>query len=153
MIGSWLQQQSVRVLISKRVQNRCFVQCSKRRPHLQCCKQRSIVTCSSQAADLRHHHHLHQLHHIQQYNRHYGSQLKVELNPNPESMVASPALKPYLRHCLSYEPNDIHRAIDMEFAIAFLGTGSGAPTMHRNGSCTALRLGGQTYLFTLLVRF
>jgi len=35
----------------------------------------------------------------------------------------------------------------MEFAISFLGTGGGAPTMHRNGSCTALRLGGQTYLF------
>eukprot|EP00984_Skeletonema_dohrnii_P017428 scaffold7914_cov111-Skeletonema_dohrnii-CCMP3373.AAC.3 len=147
MIGSWLQQQSVRVLISKRVQNRCFfAQCKV----LQC--KRSIVASSSQAADIRHH--------PQQY-RCYGSQLKVELDQNPEEVVATPAIEPYLRTCLRTSinaddnsnnqqrtsNNDNYKAIDMEFAITFLGTGGGSPTMHRNGSCTALRLGGQTYLF------
>lgn len=38
-------------------------------------------------------------------------------------------------------------ALDMEFAVSFLGTGGGSPSRHRNASCTALRLGGQTFLF------
>jgi ribonuclease BN (tRNA processing enzyme) len=59
-------------------------------------------------------------------------------------------IQPYLRSCLDGNNQSLAenpQGMDMEFAVSFLGTGSGAPSMHRNGSCTALRLGGQTFLF------
>ena len=44
--------------------------------------------------------------------------------------------------------NNVHHdPTSAEFVVTFLGTGGGAPTRHRLGSCTALRLGGQTFLF------
>mmetsp|Transcript_16126 Transcript_16126/g.26470 ORF Transcript_16126/g.26470 Transcript_16126/m.26470 type:complete len:580 (-) Transcript_16126:59-1798(-) len=151
MISAWLQQQqqSVRVIISKRVQNRCFAHSKGLQG------KRSIGTSSLQTANLRLRHH--QYRHIQQFYRCYGSQLKVELDPNPEEILATPATAPYLRTCLRTPTNNDNNSNndnnhnnpqqDMEFAITFLGTGGGSPTMNRNGSCTALRLGGQTWLF------
>jgi len=57
-------------------------------------------------------------------------------------------MQPYIRSCVSREAEGQARAgQEMEFAVSFIGTASGASTMHRNGSCTALRLGGQTFLF------
>ena len=173
MIGSWLQQQSARVLVSRRViQNIFLVKCKS----LQ--YKRSIVASSAQATASHefhntkkklnnsrsssnsqqlqlHHQHGIQQHQQQQQCRCYGSQVKVELDPNPEEVVATSSIRPYLRTCLrpsnnSDDDNDNQQQLssaDMEFAVTFLGTGGGAPTMHRNGSCTALRLGGQTYLF------
>ncbi len=187
IIGSltWLynmQQQSMRVLISKRVQNRCCsVLCSKK-PGLQQCHIRrsfSIATTSSLPSSSA----LTKIsypsigcasYYHQQY-RCYGSKLKVELDdPYPEKVVATPAIEPYLRTCLrtslelddrtslelddsnnntendgdgTNANNEKYKSIDTEFAITFLGTAGGQSTMHRNGSCTALRLGGQTFLF------
>lgn len=70
--------------------------------------------------------------------------MKVELEQR--HLPGTEKISSYLRSCVS---RDNQRGLDMEFAVSFLGTGGGAPTMHRNGSCTALRLGGQTYLFDL----
>ncbi|KAL7445943.1 hypothetical protein ACHAXM_011762 [Skeletonema potamos] len=181
MIGSWrLQHQSsVRVvlLISKRVQNRCLVQCNS----FQCCQRSasSIASSSSSTQSASNNAKLynsrstnrisgsnsHQDHHRRHHQyRSYGTQLKVHLDPFPEEVIATSNIEPYLRTCLRKSVdtntttttdnneqrtmiNDKYKAIDMEFVITFLGTGGGSPTMHRNGSCTALRLGGQTYLF------
>lgn len=181
MIGSWrLQHQSsVRVvlLISKRVQNRCIVQCNS----FQCCQRSasSIASSSSSTQSASNNAKLynsrstnrisgsnsHQDHHRRHHQyRSYGTQLKVHLDPFPEEVIATSNIEPYLRTCLRKSvdtntttttdnneqrtmTNDKYKAIDMEFVITFLGTGGGSPTMHRNGSCTALRLGGQTYLF------
>jgi hypothetical protein len=97
----------------------------------------------------------------QQYRR-YGSKFKVELDRNAGEIIATASIEPYLRTCLrsafiedehnhgnsgNGDSYDKIKTIDMEFAITFLGTGGGTPTAHRNGSCTALRLGGQTFLF------
>jgi len=60
-------------------------------------------------------------------------------------------VQPYVRSSLVASGSDdsekLPKALNMEFAISFLGTGGGAPSKHRIGSCTALRLGGQTFLF------
>ena len=185
MIGSltWLdmQQQSMRVLVSKRVQNRCCsVLCrnNNKKPTLQQChnNRRSISIISSSIAGTTSLPSSASLTTIsypstgasynQQY-RCYGSKLKVELDPHPENVVATPAIEPYLRTCLrtsiecdndsnndntendssTNASNEKYKSIDTEFAVTFLGTAGGTPTMHRNGSCTALRLGGQTFLF------
>ncbi len=56
-------------------------------------------------------------------------------------------IQPYLRTCLAGDFPEDETSRSAEFTIAFLGTGGGSPRRHRNSSCTALRLGGQTYLF------
>ena len=78
-----------------------------------------------------------------QRSRFYGT--KTEVNPLNE-IVAPPLLRPYLRNCLTEKGPGTPQS-NLEFTLSFLGTASGSSTMHRNGSCTALRLGGQTYLF------
>ena len=80
-----------------------------------------------------------------QIRRCYGSKTRVELEK--QSLPGMQYIQPYIRSCLSTDPESNQGGMDMEFAISFLGTGSGAPSMHRNSSCTALRLGGQTFLF------
>ncbi|KAL7529718.1 hypothetical protein ACHAXR_003116, partial [Thalassiosira sp. AJA248-18] len=76
----------------------------------------------------------------------YGSQAKVQLEK--QTFPGMQPIQPYIRTCLNSDgANNNAAGINMEFAISFLGTGGGAPTMNRNASCTALRLGGQTYLF------
>jgi len=82
---------------------------------------------------------------IQHQIRSYGSKARIEIDTQP--LPGMETIQPYLRTCLSSDEGDANRGLDMEFAVSFLGTGGGAPTMHRNASCTALRLGGQTYLF------
>ena len=78
--------------------------------------------------------------------RFYGSKSKIEIEE--EAFDGMESMKPFIRSCLSdSQVGGEYKALNMEFAIAFLGTGGGAPTMHRGGSCTALRLGGQTFLF------
>lgn len=160
----------MRVLISKRVQNRCcsVLRSNKKQSLQQCHNRRSISSIAVPSSlltarsypstgtsyELSKHH--------QQY-RCYGSKLKVELDRHPEKVVATPAIEPYLRTCLrtsledeannsnadnnGTNDNEKYKSADMEFAVTFLGTGGGTPTMHRSGSCTALRLGGQTFLF------
>mmetsp|Transcript_23424 Transcript_23424/g.49705 ORF Transcript_23424/g.49705 Transcript_23424/m.49705 type:complete len:276 (+) Transcript_23424:126-953(+) len=56
-------------------------------------------------------------------------------------------IKPYLRTCLVGDFPEDGTSRSAEFTVSFLGTGRGSPGRHRNSSCTALRLGGQTYLF------
>ena len=176
-----MQQQSMRVLISKRVQNRCcfVLLCSnnKKQSLQQCHNGRSISIISSSIAATTSslpsssalatisYPSIGCASYYQQY-RCYGSKLKVELDdPYPEKVVATPAIEPYLRTCLrtslelddsndntendnrTNANNEKYKSIDTEFAITFLGTAGGQSTMHRNGSCTALRLGGQTFLF------
>lgn len=79
--------------------------------------------------------------------RYYVSKTNVELDI--EQLPGMERMQPYLRSCLSKDSGRLNglKGLDMEFALAFIGTASGAATMHRNGSCTALRLGGQTFLF------
>lgn len=69
--------------------------------------------------------------------------MKVETEEQ-DLLSGMEAIKPYLRTSLN---DDNRRQNESEFVVSFLGTGGGAPTKHRIPSCTALRLGGQTYLF------
>ena len=78
-------------------------------------------------------------------SRLYLSDSKIEIARNPHS--GTELIQPYLRTCLKDVPLDVDANKSMEFTVSFLGTGGGAPTRNRNGSCTALRLGGQTFLF------
>jgi hypothetical protein len=73
----------------------------------------------------------------------YGTRVKIERDDDPSPSSPSSPLTPYLRTCLT----DTSPQNNNEFCISFLGTSSGSPTMHRNASCTALRLGGITHLF------
>mmetsp|Transcript_14438 Transcript_14438/g.31302 ORF Transcript_14438/g.31302 Transcript_14438/m.31302 type:complete len:533 (-) Transcript_14438:1572-3170(-) len=77
--------------------------------------------------------------------RTYGSRTVVELEEEP--LHGMEPIQPYIRSSLATHGEDSEKAMDMEFVVSFLGTGGGAPTRHRIGSCTALRLGGQTFLF------
>lgn len=93
--------------------------------------------------------HHHQYHHrskqpAQTKLRHYGSKTIVELEE--QSLPGMELIQPYLRSALNTN-NDHHDPTNAEFVVTFLGTGGGSPTRHRLGSCTALRLGGQTFLF------
>lgn len=77
------------------------------------------------------------------------SKTRVDVLEGDEG-VTPERVQPYVRSCIAAESADEHiksQGLDMEFVISFLGTGGGAPSQHRNGSCTALRLGGQTFLF------
>jgi hypothetical protein len=76
--------------------------------------------------------------------RHYGSRTIVELEE--QSLPGMELMQPFLRSALNTN-NDHHDPTNSEFVVTFLGTGGGSPTRHRIGSCTALRLGGQTFLF------
>lgn len=76
--------------------------------------------------------------------RWYGSKTTVELEE--QAIPGMQLIRPYLRSGLN--TNDKKSPSNAEeFVISFLGTGGGAPTRHRLGTCTALRLGGQTFLF------
>ncbi|KAL3761952.1 hypothetical protein ACHAWU_010129 [Discostella pseudostelligera] len=75
--------------------------------------------------------------------RHYGSRTIIELEE--QSLPGMELIQPYMRSALNSNPT--HYPTSSEFVITFLGTGGGSPTRHRLGSCTALRLGGQTFLF------
>jgi hypothetical protein len=76
--------------------------------------------------------------------RHYGSRTIVELEE--QSLPGMDLIQPYMRSALNTN-NPTQDPASSEFVITFLGTGGGSPTRHRLGSCTALRLGGQTFLF------
>ena len=84
--------------------------------------------------------------------RGYVSRTRVDVL---DKGVEPERVQPYMRSCVAAESADEQiksrggrsQSMDMEFVISFLGTGGGAPSQHRNGSCTALRLGGQTFLF------
>lgn len=77
--------------------------------------------------------------------RHYLSVTNVEMI-SEKLHSGTELIKPYLRTCLTgTTQNDSLK--NEEFAVSFIGTGGGSPGRHRNSSCTALRLGGQTYLF------
>jgi hypothetical protein len=74
----------------------------------------------------------------------YGSRTIVELEE--QTLPGMELIQPYMRSALN--TNNVHHdPTSAEFVVTFLGTGGGAPTRHRLGSCTALRLGGQTFLF------
>jgi ribonuclease Z len=88
--------------------------------------------------------------------RWYGSKTIVEVEE--QAIPGMNRIRPYLRSGLN--TNDESNAntaennrvggsqfSNQEFVLSFLGTGGGAPTRNRLGSCTALRLGGQTFLF------
>ena len=128
-------------LISKQIQNR--VHCKK----VKCtsCDHRpsSLQTLPVLVSRLDH-----RLQHLTATatTRSYGSRTSVELEEH--ELPGMEAIRPYLRSGLiSEHDNNKPRDQNMEFAVSFLGTGAGAPTRHRLGSCTALRLGGQTFLF------
>jgi hypothetical protein len=82
--------------------------------------------------------------------RWYGSKTTVEVEE--QAIPGMELIGPYLRSGLkngdrkSTTPH-AHARDPEEFVVSFLGTGGGSPTQHRLGTCTALRLGGQTYLF------
>jgi len=84
-------------------------------------------------------------HHPPQAIRPYGSRTVVELEEKP--LPGMEHIQPYIRTNLARPGEEFLESLDMEFVVSFLGTGGGAPTRNRVGSCTALRLGGQTFLF------
>lgn len=79
--------------------------------------------------------------------RWYGSKTIVEVEE--QTIPGMQLIKPYLRSGLktSDRASTTHARDSEEFVISFLGTGGGSPTQHRLGTCSALRLGGQTFLF------
>ena len=81
--------------------------------------------------------------------RNYGSRTTVTLDEDEEPLPGMERIQPYIRSSLlgSGESVEAVRGSNMEFVVSLLGTGGGAPSRHRIGTCTALRLGGQTYLF------
>ncbi|KAL7481654.1 hypothetical protein ACHAW6_007334 [Cyclotella cf. meneghiniana] len=81
--------------------------------------------------------------------RSYGSKTKIELDPPTPTFptTAPPPIAQYLRNSLTGIFDPATNPNNVEFCLSFLGTSSGSATMHRNASCTALRLGGMTYLF------
>ena len=99
----------------------------------------------AQTSNSRCNHHNNSNNNTPQIIRHYGSRTNVELEKEPLS--GTKLIQPYMRSCLSSDEATKEKGMDMEFAVSFLGTGGGSPTNHRNGSCTALRLGGQSFLF------
>ncbi|KAL7466812.1 hypothetical protein ACHAXS_007097 [Conticribra weissflogii] len=77
--------------------------------------------------------------------RYYLSVTHVEMiSENVQSGTG--LIQPYLRTCLT-GTTQTDSLKNEEFAVSFIGTGGGSPGRHRNSSCTALRLGGQTFLF------
>ncbi|KAL3784981.1 hypothetical protein HJC23_011182, partial [Cyclotella cryptica] len=81
--------------------------------------------------------------------RSYGTKTRIELiPPSPTSQTSKPSpIAPYLRSSLTGIYDPATNPNNVEFCLSFLGTSSGSPTMHRNASSTALRLGGMTFLF------
>ncbi len=78
--------------------------------------------------------------------RWYGCKTTVELEA--QAIPGMERIKPYLRSGLNTNDNQSPGSSNAEeFVISFLGTGGGSPTRHRLGTCSALRLGGQTFLF------
>lgn len=78
--------------------------------------------------------------------RWYGCKTMVELEA--QALPGMELIKPYLRSGLNTnETKSPGSSNAEEFVISFLGTGGGSPTRHRLGTCSALRLGGQTFLF------
>ena len=86
----------------------------------------------------------------------YGSKTIVEVEE--QAVPGMNRIRPYLRSGLNTNDESNANTADnnrvgggqfsnQEFVLSFLGTGGGAPTRNRLGSCTALRLGGQTFLF------
>ena len=75
-------------------------------------------------------------------HRSYGSKTNIEFEE--QDLPNMDAIKPYMRTGLIGTHAE---GSNTEFVVSFLGTGGGSPTRHRLGSCTALRLGGQTFLF------
>jgi len=117
------------------------------------CKNRSITSCA-QLSSININHQTSYQYHIQpprqlqipqiKIRRSYGSRTCIELEE--QDLPNMDAIKPYMRPGL----NGSHGiSSETEFVVCFLGTGGGAPTRHRLGSCTALRLGGQTFLFDI----
>jgi len=88
-----------------------------------------------------------QLDHPITKRRWYGSKTIVEVEE--QAIPGMQLIKPYLRSGLktSDRTSTTHARDSEEFVISFLGTGGGSPTQHRLGTCSALRLGGQTFLF------
>ncbi|KAL7533431.1 hypothetical protein ACHAWF_004490 [Thalassiosira exigua] len=85
------------------------------------------------------------LHQLPHRIRWYGSETKIELEE--QILPGLESIRPFIRTCLASDERTRKQGLNMEFAVSFLGTGGGTPCAHRISSCTALRLGGQAYIF------
>lgn len=77
----------------------------------------------------------------------YGTNLFIKSSHLPCNPTHS--LAPHIKHCIqNYNPRSQPRIDDSSFNVIFLGTGAGGrPNTIRSPSATALRLGGQAFLF------